>query len=237
MLDATAALVVATGIVNIWAWAPDALHAEAAALEEAYPGRFVLGLGVSHESLVTNLGRTYERPLSAMRTFLDDFDAVDATGRTSPPRVLAALGPQMLALARDRSDGAHPYLVTPDHTKDARAILGQGPLLAPEQAVVVTDDPAGTGRRIARHYLATYLKLPNYLANLRRYGFDDEDFGGGGSDRLVDAVVPSGAPEDIAERVRQHLSAGADHVCVQPLGEDRAVDFKGFEAVLGVIAG
>ncbi|MGH9126373.1 MAG: TIGR03620 family F420-dependent LLM class oxidoreductase [Acidimicrobiales bacterium] len=237
MLAATDSLVVATGIVNIWAWAPDALHAEAAAIEDAYPGRFVLGLGVSHESLVNKLGRTYERPLAAMRAFLDDLDAVTATKKKTPPRVLAALGPKMLALARDRSAGAHPYLVTPDHTRAARQVLGSGPLLAPEQAVVVTDDPDGAGHKIARHYLATYLQLPNYLSNLRQYGFDDGDFAGGGSDRLVDALVPSGAPADIAERVRAHLAAGADHVCVQPLGENRAVDLEGFAAVLGHIAG
>jgi len=233
--------VVATGIVNIWAWDPAALHAQAAALARAHPGRFLLGLGVSHAPLVQQLGRDYERPLAAMRAFLDGLDeaaAADPSGAASPPRVLAALGAKMLELARDRSAGAHPYLVPPEHTATARQVLEAGSLLAPEQAVVIQRDGGGGasgGRRVAREYLATYLQLPNYLSNLRRYGFGDEDFADGGSDRLVDALVPSGTASVLAPRVAEHLDAGADHVCIQPLGEGRAVDLPGFEELLGAI--
>jgi probable F420-dependent oxidoreductase len=233
MLAATEHLVVATGITNIWAWGPAALHAQAAALDRAYPGRFLLGLGVSHAPLVQQLGRDYKHPLAAMRAFLDDLDQAAATDGPAPPRVLAALGPKMLELARDRSAGAHPYLVTPEHTATARQVLGDGPLLAPEQAVVVVDD-AVTARRIAREYLQTYLVLPNYLSSLRQYGFDDSDFADGGSDRLVDAVVPWGDAAAIAPRIQQHFDAGADHVCVQPLGPGRAVDLAGLEALIRV---
>jgi probable F420-dependent oxidoreductase len=137
----------------------------------------------------------------------------------------------MLELARDRSAGAHPYLVTPDHTAFARQVLGEGPLLAPEQAVVVRSDIAAA-RRIAREYLATYLGLPNYLSNLRRFGFDDADFQDSGSDRLVDALVPSGGPDQVAARIREHFDAGADHVCIQPLGEARSADLDGMAQLL-----
>jgi probable F420-dependent oxidoreductase len=235
MLAATEQLVVATGIVNIWAWDPVALHAKAVAIEEAHPGRFVLGLGVSHRPQVEQLGRNYQRPLSAMRTFLEALDALDAGDRpAAPPRVLAALGPKMLKLARDRTAGAHPYLGTPDHTATARRVLGPGPVLAPEQAVVVSGE-LDEARRIAREYLATYLALPNYATNLRRLGFEDQDFEGGGSDRLVDGLVPSGDAEAVAARVQEHFDAGADHVCVQPMGEARTVDLKGLEALAGAL--
>jgi probable F420-dependent oxidoreductase len=232
MLAATSELVVATGIVNIWAWEPGNLARRASALAATYPGRFLLGLGVSHRPLVERLGRDYRRPLAAMRAFLDDLDGAGATTAVLP-RVLAALGPKMLQLSRDRAGGAHPYLTTAAHTADARALLGPGPLLAPEQAVVVTRDPTGDGRRIARQYLSTYLVLPNYTSNLRHYGFTDADFADGGSDRLVDALVPSGESGAVAGAVTAHLDAGADHVCVQPLAEGRAVDWRGFEELLG----
>lgn len=252
MLAATDQLVVATGIANIWAWDPAALHAEATAVERAYPGRFLLGLGVSHRPQVEQLGREYRRPLAAMEAFLDDLDRVQgdrvqgdrAQGggeggegdgkRAAPPRVLAALGPRMLALARARSAGAHPYLVTPDHTAMARRTLGEGPLLAPELAVVVRSD-GSAARGIAREYLATYLRLPNYLSNLRRLGFGDDDFADGGNDRLVDALVPSGSTKTVAARVREHFDAGADHVCVQPLAEARQADLDGFTTLLDAI--
>src|SRR5580704_15486726 len=151
MLAATDHLVVATGILNIWAWDPTALSAHTAALDGAYPGRFVLGLGVSHAPLVQQLGRDYQHPLAAMRDFLDGLDAAAAAAgdAPAPTRVLAALGPKMLELARDRSTGAHPYLVTPEHTADARRALGEAPLLAPEQAVVIEAD-RDAAHRIAR---------------------------------------------------------------------------------------
>jgi probable F420-dependent oxidoreductase len=230
MLAATEHLVVATGITNIWAWDPAVLHAKAASIVAGYPGRFLLGLGVSHQPLVQQMGRHYEKPLAAMRAFLDGLDL--AAGDGAPlPRVLAALGTKMLELSRDRALGAHPYLVTADHTATARQVLGEGPLLAPEQAVVIKGDPVAA-RRIARQYLETYLTLPNYLTNLRRSGFQESDFAAGGSDRLVDALVPSGEPGAVAERVQVHFAAGADHVCIQPLDEGRAVDLSGFETLL-----
>jgi probable F420-dependent oxidoreductase len=227
MLAATQHLVVATGIVNIWAWDPGDLHSRTTALDRDYPGRFLLGLGVSHEPLVERLGQIYQRPLAAMRTFLDGLDRAAGDGPMAV-RVLAALGPKMVEMARDRAAGAHPYLITPDHTAFARQVLGAGPLLAPEQAVVMVDD-AAIARTRARQYLAAYLRLPNYLSNLRRFHFDDDDFADGGSDRLVDAVVPWG--EAAATRVQEHFDAGADHVCVQPLGDGRAVDLDGFRAL------
>jgi probable F420-dependent oxidoreductase len=225
MLAATDHLVVATGIVNIWAWDPAELHAEVVAIDTDYPGRFLLGLGVSHQPLVQRLGRDYSRPLATMRTFLDGLDRA-AGDSGAPPRVLAALGQKMLELARDRTDGAHPYLATPDHTATARHVLGPDRLLAPEQAVVVSRDP-GEARATAREYLASYLALPNYLANLVRLGFASDDFEAGGSDRLVDALVPSGDAPTVAKRVQEHFDAGADHVCIQALGKDRTVDLTG----------
>ncbi|HTT88338.1 MAG TPA: TIGR03620 family F420-dependent LLM class oxidoreductase [Acidimicrobiales bacterium] len=230
MIDATAHLVVATGIASIWAWPATELEERSAALDAAHPGRFLLGLGVAHAPSVQALGHEYSRPLDKMRAFLDDLD--EAAGDDAPQtRVLAALGPAMLALARDRSAGAHPYLVTPEHTSSARRILGPAPVLAPEQAVVVNTD-AEAARKIARDYLATYLTLSNYLSNFRRLGFEENDFAAGGSDRLVDALVPWGDAQTVAERVQAHFDAGADHVCIQPLREDRAMDLAGLADVV-----
>jgi probable F420-dependent oxidoreductase len=226
MLDATEQLVVATGIASVWAWDPAALHAATVAIEERHPGRFLLGLGVSHRPNVERLGREYRRPMAEMRALLDGLDQAAAGGGIAPPRVLAALGPKMLELARDRSVGAHPYLVTPEHSATARGILGPDRLLAPEQAVVMNND-AAAARRIARDYLAPYLTLPNYLSNLVRLGFGPEDCSAGGSDRLVDALVPHGDAATVAAHAQEHLDAGADHVCVQPLGEGGAVDLDG----------
>jgi probable F420-dependent oxidoreductase len=219
LLAATARAVVATGILNIWMHDPGDVAADHHRLTSDYPGRFLLGLGVSHGPLLERLDRRYERPLEAMRVYLDRLD------EAAPPvpageRVLAALGPRMLAMARDRTAGAHPYLVTPDHTATARQVLGPGPLLAPEQKVVLEQD-ATRARALARAHLEVYLSLPNYTNNLRRSGFSDADIANGGSDRLVDAIVAWGEPEVAAERVRQHLDAGADHVCIQVLTDDR----------------
>jgi probable F420-dependent oxidoreductase len=233
MLDATEHLVVATGIASIWAWGPLQLNERAAAIDRAHPGRFVLGLGVAHAPSVQALGQEYQRPVAKMRAFLDDLDRA-AGGAAPPTRVLAALGPSMLALARDRSAGAHPYLVTPEHTSTARRILGPTPVLAPEQAVVVNGD-ATEARAIARDYLATYLTLSNYLSSFRRLGFEESDFVGAGSDRLVDALVPWGDAAMVATRVQAHFDAGADHVCIQPLADGRAMDFDGLAGVLGVL--
>jgi probable F420-dependent oxidoreductase len=234
-LSATTRLMVATGITNIWAWEPAALALRAAALEAAFPGRFVLGLGVSHAPVVEDLGRRYERPFEAMTHFLDGLDAAkardeDARDAPAPPRVLAALGRRMLELARDRSAGAHPYLTPPAHTALARSILGEKGLLAPEQAVVLEADRR-QARITARAYLERYLLLPNYRGNLERLGYNDEDFAGKGSARLVDALVAHGSADEVAMKVRSHLEAGADHVCIQPLAVGGGIDVGALETL------
>jgi len=226
LLSATRRLVVATGIANIWARDPVTTFAAQCTLAEAYPGRFLLGLGVSHARLVEGLrGHRYERPLSAMRQYLDAMDRAANVYRAVrpsplPARVLAALGSRMLSLAGERAQGAHPYLVPPDHTAHAREVMGPGPWLMPEQAVVLESDSI-RARETARAHVARYLSLPNYLKNLRRLGFADDDFRDGGSDRLVDALVAWGDEEAIDHRVQEHLDAGADHVCLQVLVSDR----------------
>ena len=222
LLAATRRMVLGTGIASIWARDPAAMAAAQRTLAEAYPARFVLGIGVSHGPLVDARGHRYQRPLDKMRAYLDAMDAAPWQGpplAEEPPRVLAALGPRMLALAAERSAGALTYNATPEATAWARSILGAEPLLAVEQAVVVEDDPA-EARRIARGVLAFYMTLPNYLRAWERLGFGPEDLAEGGSDRMVDAVVAWGGPEAIAERVRAHLDAGADHVCLQVLDPD-----------------
>ena len=221
-LSATSRMAVGTGIASIYG--RDAVAASSAGrlLADRYPGRFLLGLGVSHAPLVERMrGHSYGKPLRAMTEYLDAMDAAPwfaAGGQTPPPRVLAALGPKMLELARDRAAGAHPYLVVPEHTAQARAVLGEGPLLAVEQAVVLSDDPDVVRAR-AHWHLEIYTGLPNYRASWVRQGFDDDDVVRGGSDRLKAAMVVAGE-EAIVRRVREHLDAGADHVCLQVLGED-----------------
>ena len=209
LLRATREVTVATGILNVWKHDPGQVAAERAQLDDAFEGRFLLGLGVGHAPLVEG----YRRPLATMQAYLDSLDAA-APPVPSEERVLAALGPKMLELARDRSAGAHPYLVTTDHTRFARETLGGGPFLGPEQGVILETD-AGRARAIARGELESYLKLPNYVNNLRRLGFGDDDFSGGGSDRLVDALVAWGDVASIAGRVQEHMDAGADHLCIQ----------------------
>jgi probable F420-dependent oxidoreductase len=221
LLNATEQIVTGTGIANIWARHPATMQAGAATLGAAFPGRFVLGIGVSHAPIVERSGQTYDRPFTRMVEYLNGMDRVtgDVPVTEIPvPRVLAALGPKMLALARDRADGAHPYFVPVEHTPVARQILGPDRLLIPEQAVVLSTD-AEQARSVARSHTTTYLRLPNYVNNLRRLGYSDEDLAGAGSDRLVDAIVAWGDEEQIANRVRAHLQAGADHVLLQPLGD------------------
>jgi probable F420-dependent oxidoreductase len=212
-LDTTTELVVATGILNIWRHDAREVAAETASLRRAGGDRFVLGLGVSHERLI---GEEYVAPLAKMRSFLDE---LDAAGQAPDVRVLAALRPRMLELARTRSAGAHPYFVPPEHSAVARAELGPGPLLAPEQTVVLEPDRTA-GRALAPQFCARYLPLPNYTDNLRALGYSDEDLDPPGSDRLVDAIVAWGSAADIAARVQAHLDAGADHVCVQVVRAD-----------------
>jgi len=220
LLAATTRATVATGILNIWMHTPDEAATGHATLTSEHPGRFLLGLGVSHEPPVTNSGQVYERPVTKMRAYLDALDSA-ATPVPADERMLAALGPRMLELARDRSAGAHPYLVTPDHTATAREVLGKGPLLATEVMVVLDDDPAGA-RAVARQHLSRYMVLPNYTNNFLRHGFTEDDLLDGGSDRLVDSVIPWGALDTIAARIGEHHDAGADHVCVQVLQADAA---------------
>jgi probable F420-dependent oxidoreductase len=221
LLAATERIPVATGIANIWARDAVAMQNGARTLADAFPGRFILGLGVSHEPAVKRRGGLYEKPLAHMREYLDAMDkARYAGGEPAPavPRVLAALGPKMLRLAAERTAGAHPYFVPAEHTPFARRELGDGPLLAVEQAVAFETDPA-KARELARSHMAGYLRLENYANNLRRMGWSDADISGP-SDGLVDAVVAWGPLDRIADRVRTHLRTGADHVCVQPLSSD-----------------
>jgi probable F420-dependent oxidoreductase len=217
-LCATSRLVAGSGIANIWARHPSTAKAAAGALGDAWPGRFVLGLGVSHAAAIDRIGMTYDRPLGRMREYLDD---MDKTPTTTPdvPVLLAALRPKMLRLARDRTDGAHTYFVPPEHTALAREALGPDRLLIPEQAVVVDTDPV-SARATARRHTAFYLGLPNYVNNLERLGFTEDDLAGTGSDRLVDAVVAWGDERTVAARVHAHREAGADHVLIQPLAPD-----------------
>jgi probable F420-dependent oxidoreductase len=218
LLGATRELVVATGIVDVWAWDPAVLDETVTAVVSRHPDRFILGLGISHPQMVEG----YQRPIAKMRSFLDGLDeAAAARGGTPHFRVLAALRGKMLELSRDRAGGAHPYFTPPQHTATARAVLGPDRLLAPEQAVVVEADPA-RARAIARDYVRRYLALTNYVNNLRELGYGDDDFADCGSDRLVDAIIAWGTPEQIAGRIQEHLDAGADHVAIQPLTGDSA---------------
>jgi len=223
LLDGTSRITVASGILSVWLASPEVVAAGVAGPEAAHPGRFLLGLGVSHPPMVERLGGRYLRPY---RRMVDYLDALDHQQPTVPAdrRVLAALGPRMLALAATRAAGAHPYFVTVEHTARARKVLGSGPLLAPEQGVVLERDPE-RARRIARSHVARYLALPNYTNNLRTLGFGDDDLVGEGSDRLVDAVVAWGDPETVARRVGEHHQAGADHVCIQVLSERTEREF------------
>jgi probable F420-dependent oxidoreductase len=219
-LGATSRMAVATGIVSIWDAPATVVAAGYHRVSAAYPGRFLLGLGASHAHVVERGGGTYARPYRKVAGFLD---GLDAAAPPVPPgaRALAALGPRMLALAGSRSAGAHPYLVTPGHTRRAREIIGHGPLLAPEQMVILETSPA-RARAIARGALQIYLRAPNYVTNLRRLGFSDDDIGAA-SDRLVDALVAWGDEEAVARRIAEHHDAGADHVCIQVLTGESAL--------------
>jgi probable F420-dependent oxidoreductase len=217
LLSATERLVIASGIANIYARDPMAMANGAKALGEAYPGRFVLGIGVSHAPSVQTRGGDYGKPVETMRMYLDAMSAAQyaAPEPDEPvPLVLAALGPRMLELAAERADGAHPYFVPVEHTVEAREHLGPEPFLGVEQTAVLTTDREA-GLRIARAFAKNYLAFPNYANNLRRLGWSDEDLAGTGSERVIDAVIAIGDVDAIVRRVRDHLDAGADHVCVQ----------------------
>ncbi len=222
LTSATRTMVVGTGIASIYARGAMATAAGARLINALAPGRFVLGLGVSHQPLVErDRGTAYLPPVRAMEDYLKAMQHAPYVGAdvTFPPLVLAALGPKMLALSRDRADGAHPYLVGPEHTRDARTTLGRGPLLVVEQAAVLNQDRAESLRR-AHGHLDIYTGLANYRNSWLRQGFGEEDFVRGGSQRLADALVVMGDESAIRERVQQHLAAGADHVCVQVLGHE-----------------
>ena len=222
LLDATEQLVIGTGIANVWARHPAAMHGGAATLADAYPGRFVLGIGVSHAAVVERSGQLYANPLAHMRDYVADMDTSSALALPAGYiRVLAAVGPKMLELAAECSDGAHPYLVPRGHTERARHILGADKLLIPEQPVVLCADRADA-MALARQHIGPVLSQPGlaYVQNLRRFGFDDDDLAGGGSDRLVEALVAVGDEDAVANRVREELQAGADHVLLNVVASD-----------------
>ncbi|MDG2307159.1 MAG: LLM class F420-dependent oxidoreductase [Candidatus Binatia bacterium] len=225
LLAGTKSLVIATGIANVWARDAMAMANAQRTLCEAYPERFLLGMGVSHAPMVSTIrGHNYDKPLTYMRGYLDAMDKsifAGAAPASEPKRILAALHPKMLKLASERSWGSHPYFVTPEHTARAREALGEGRMLAPEQAVVLETDP-DKARAIARQHMAIYIGLPNYRRNVLSLGFEESDFDNGGSDRLVDAIVAWGDIDVIRQRVRAHQDAGADHVCLQALPENMA---------------
>ena len=222
LLAATGRMVVATGIANLWARDATAMVNAQRTLTEGFPERFLLGIGVSHTPTVALRGHTLVSPVQATRDYLAAMDATRYFGAVPAAplrRVLAALGPRMLTLAAELTEGAHTYTVPVEHTEQARRRLGPEPLLIPEQKVVLVSDPADA-RRIARATISRLFRLPNYAGNLRRLGFADTDFADGGSDRLIDALVAWGDVEDVRRRVKEHLDAGADHVALQVLTAD-----------------
>ncbi len=230
LLEATDRLIAATSIVNVWKYEPADLAAEYGALERDFPGRLLVGIGIGHPEATSE----YRTPLTVMQEFVD---GVDAAAEPIPRerRCLAALGPRMLALSKERSLGAIPYFTPAAHTAAARAALGDGPLLAPEVAVAVTGD-ASERRAAVRTYAERYLGLRNYVRNLLRHGFEEGDVAGSGSERLLDAVVPHGSAADVAATIRAHLDAGADHVAVQALGEP-GVPERGWTALARELIG
>ncbi|GAA5079337.1 putative F420-dependent oxidoreductase [Thermocatellispora tengchongensis] len=212
-LSASTRLTVATGILNIWLHEPAATAAGFADLEARHPGRFLLGLGVSHAEHVADRG--YLRPYSAMRRYLEELDPAVPRER----RVLAALGPRMLRLAAERAAGCHPFLVSVEHTRRAREVLGEGPLLAPEVKVVLDPD-RDAARAVARRHLSRFLDRPNYVNNLLRLGFTEDDLRDGGSDRLIEATFACGDVQAAVARAREHLAVGADHVALHVAAGD-----------------
>jgi len=222
VLGNTTKIIVATGIAVIWNRDPTAMVNTGRTLEEAYPGRFVLGIGVSHRDSVDGRGGKYERPLEAMRQYLQSMQEAPYSGYPPGRRatlVVAALGPRMTQLAGKLANGVHPFLSTPQHTSAARETLDTDPIIAVEQAVILSKS-ADEARSAARTNLARYLSWVNYRRHLRRIGFNGDDFESGGSDRLIDGLYAWGDEEDIKRRVTEHLDAGADHVCLQVVPVD-----------------
>lgn len=235
LLAATSTITVATGILNLWMHEPEVTAERFHTLTETYGPRVLFGIGVSHAPLIDAAEPDrYRRPLAKTAAYLD---ALDAAEQPLPVdgRLLAALGPKMLELARTRAAGSHPYLVTPVHTAAIRKALGPDLVVAPEQAVVFATDPS-VARAVARQYLAMYVGLPNYANNWKRIGFTDDDLTGGGSDRLVDALVAWGDDDAIRARIDEHRTAGADHVCVQVLSDaDTAIPTEGWRRLAALV--
>ncbi|MQA10875.1 MAG: TIGR03620 family F420-dependent LLM class oxidoreductase [Pseudonocardiaceae bacterium] len=235
LLAASKRLVVASGIVNVWTEPSDVVIPAYHRVIAGYPGRFLLGVGSGHKLLVEAMTEyQYERPYSALSSYVDRLLGAE-NPVTRENLALAALGPRTLRLAGERSAGAHPYLTTPEHTRQAREILGGGPLLAPEQKVVLEADPA-RAREIARSGLEFYLRLPNYVNNWRRLGFTEDDFADGGSDRLVDALVVWGSLDAVRRRITEHHDAGADHVCLQVLTADSGLPRREYRILAEALA-
>lgn len=232
----TETLVLATGIANIYARDPMTMRAAQLTLGEMAPGRFVLGLGVSHANIVSGLrGHAYKPPVPAMAEYLEAMEKAVFTGvrpDSEPPIVIGALREKMLRLSARATRGAHPYFVTPEHTKRAREILGPDAWLCPEQKILLERDPL-VARRIGREAMAVYVRLPNYQNNLLELGFEAADFEDGGSDRLVDSIIAWGDESMLADRIRAHHEAGANHVCIQPIRPDGkpGPDLRALEAL------
>ncbi|MDX3265865.1 TIGR03620 family F420-dependent LLM class oxidoreductase [Streptomyces sp. MI02-2A] len=221
LMAATSKIVTGIGIANIWTRHPSVMQQGAATLNAAWPGRFVLAVGVGNAETVNSSGLTYDKPLDHMSRYLAGMDAASGGGPVCErplPRLVGALRPKMLEVARDQADGVHTFFVPASHTPLARAVLGPDRLVIPEQAVVLATD-ATEARGIAREHVDFYLRLPNLRNNLRALGYSDDDFETGGSDRLVDALVAWGDETAITRRIHEHLDAGADHVLLQPLGD------------------
>lgn len=219
LLAATQRVAIAPGILSIWTHpAPDVTH-DFFEWEQRFPGRYLLGIGISHSHVVERAGLTYARPMQKLKSYLDELDA-QSPAVPVDRRCIASLGPKSLQLARDRTWGTHPYFVPVAHTKVAREAVGPGKLVATELMVVLDDNPE-TARATARQHMAMYLGAPNYVNNLLRLGYAQDDIDNGGSDKIVDDIVAWGTPERILERVREHHAAGADHVCIQVLNQDR----------------
>lgn len=238
LLANTSSLIIATGIANVYHREPGVTLAAQMTLAEQSGGRFLLGLGVSHKPLVEGVrGLAYGKPVETMRSYLQAMATApysSVSPERAPPIVIAALGPKMLELSRDSADGAHPYFVSPGHTRHAREILGEEPWLCVEQKIVLEAD-MDTARAAARAALAIYSSLPNYRNNWKRMGFEDADIDDGGSDALLDATFAMGSVSDAVSRVEAHLDAGASHVCVQAIGASGGpmgtIDWKALEAV------
>jgi probable F420-dependent oxidoreductase len=228
LLAATSSVAVGTSVVNMWKSPAEDVAESYHRLEDSAPGRFLLGVGIGHRERSAE----YKSPYETIVSYLDELDDAKVPVER---RALAALGPKVLQLSGSRTAGSLPYLTTPEHTREARRTLGGGVLLAPEQKVVLETD-VDIARTTARDYLANYLALSNYVSNLTRLGFTDEDVADGGSDRLVDALVLHGSAVEIAEGLNAHLEAGADHVAVQQLGREGIDLLPGYEALATVLA-